>query len=220
MNKFIIGLAGLAALAAFPANAATLVFSENFENGLGVFSDTSGAVGTPSGQDYVNLAGSGFTGTGNSLTNNFVAFAAGNSAAFGRISTTFNTVLGTLYTINFDYGAIGNPGNEPQSLFYTANGGGIDELNFSPLPTTNNLNTLFKRAQSQFTGNGSPVTISFRGVGAANDNADVLLDNVSVRSGAVPETSTWAMMILGLGTVGGVMRRARRSSERGAFAAA
>jgi hypothetical protein len=35
---------------------------------------------------------------------------------------------------------------------------------------------------------------------------------------AVPEPATWAMMILGFGLVGGVMRRRQRQTVRYAFA--
>ena len=40
-----------------------------------------------------------------------------------------------------------------------------------------------------------------------------LLDGVSLtQAGAVPEPSSWALLILGMGGVGGMMRRARRQS--------
>ncbi|MBU3078261.1 PEPxxWA-CTERM sorting domain-containing protein [Sphingomonas quercus] len=45
----------------------------------------------------------------------------------------------------------------------------------------------------------------------------VLLDNVAVTGGAVPEPATWATMLLGFGVAGGVMRSGRR---RAAIAAA
>lgn len=44
---------------------------------------------------------------------------------------------------------------------------------------------------------------------AGNDNIGVILDNVSLSVTAVPEPSTWAMLILGFGVVGAAARRRR-----------
>jgi hypothetical protein len=46
----------------------------------------------------------------------------------------------------------------------------------------------------------------------ANDNNGPLVDNISLSIGAVPEPSTWAMMILGFGLVGASLRRRRLAS--------
>lgn len=49
----------------------------------------------------------------------------------------------------------------------------------------------------------------FGGIGAF-DESNVYADNL-VFDGAVPEASTWAMMIMGLGVAGGALRRARKT---------
>lgn len=234
MRKFIIGLAGIAALSAAPASAAVSVFSEGFENGFGGFT-ANGNVAVATGQAYKNV---GFDGSNAaSLQNSMASFGGSNRAIGGSIlaSTIAGFSTATLYTINFDAAYIGRSamGIAGQYLLFSA----TDQFNNSVEATLvpvgspeagtagsdvlvggDNLDTLFsRRYQYQFTGTG-PISLSFSGGGAFGDNADVLLDNVLVRSGAVPETSTWAMMILGLGSVGGMMRRARRPARKGALA--
>ena len=58
-------------------------------------------------------------------------------------------------------------------------------------------------------------------IGEVGDNGEVAGSNIDVLSGpvrGVPETATWAMMVLGFGTMGYVMRRPRRANARIRFA--
>jgi hypothetical protein len=222
MNKCIIGLAGLAAFATGTANAATTVFANDFESGFvdpdGTFA-SAGAVTIAQGSAYT-AAPNSFTGTEPFLSNHFATFGSNNVQNPGTLlSATIATIANTLYTINFQYGAIGSAGDTTQSLLFTASdaSGGRDTQLFKPVASSN-LNTVFNPYKVSFFGNGTSLALNFVSSGVAGDNADLLLDNVLVRAGAVPETSTWAMMIFGLGTVGGVMRRFRRSSSKGALA--
>lgn len=58
--------------------------------------------------------------------------------------------------------------------------------------------------------NAGVIEINWAGTNAPNDFRAVF--NVGA-GGAVPEPATWAMLILGFGMVGGVMRSARRSTR-------
>lgn len=58
------------------------------------------------------------------------------------------------------------------------------------------------------TGTGSD-TITFAG---RDDPSFNTLDQVSVTQSAVPETATWAMMLVGMGTIGFAMRRRQNVS--------
>lgn len=54
-----------------------------------------------------------------------------------------------------------------------------------------------------------------------NGNRQVLLNSLSISSsasGAVPEPTTWALMLIGFGALGAAMRRGRRQSVRYEFA--
>jgi len=56
------------------------------------------------------------------------------------------------------------------------------------------------------------IEIGVRNNGPANDNgfpSYMLVDNISVTSGAVPEPATWALMIGGFGMAGAMLRRRR-----------
>jgi hypothetical protein len=51
------------------------------------------------------------------------------------------------------------------------------------------------------------MTFSFEDQG--NDNIGIIIDNVSLSIGVVPEPSAWALMIIGFGAVGAAARRSR-----------
>lgn len=63
-----------------------------------------------------------------------------------------------------------------------------------------------------FKATGASATITFSTVGLNANGYDVGLDNVSLSaiSGGVPEPATWAMMLVGFGGLGAVLRSAKR----------
>jgi len=61
-----------------------------------------------------------------------------------------------------------------------------------------------QQAQLSFSGTASYATINFQNTGGG-----FLVDNFTGTFGAVPEPSTWAMMLLGFGGMGMTMRRRR-----------
>jgi hypothetical protein len=62
----------------------------------------------------------------------------------------------------------------------------------------------------------APTMLSFRATGT-DDSLGAYLDNIGLVGTPVPEAATWAMLILGLGLVGGAMRRRRNTNVRNAF---
>ena len=189
MNKLLVG-ALLAATLPAAANAATIV-SENFESGPGAFT-LNGNVSLATGATY-----SGCCGTPNTTDNTFVAFGGGNAPSGTLMSTTFNTVLGSIYTVNFDFGALGG-GSEPLTF-------SVAGQNFTVNPVANN-NIVFTAGSFTFVGTGGVTSLDV--VSGGVDNVDAIVDNISI-AGAVPEPAAWALMILGFGIVGGVLRRSR-----------
>jgi|tagenome__1003787_1003787.scaffolds.fasta_scaffold20791237_1 hypothetical protein len=203
MRNITLALAAAAAFAIAAPAQATTIFSVDFSSGFGVFTPT-GQVGINTGNDYVPCCGT--TGSAANMSNPFASFGSGNLPS-GTIETSFTSVLGQAYTLAFDYAVLG---------------AGQDQLtvNIDPLATAfvtvdanNNMDTNFTGGPLtiDFFGTGGLITIDFASAGT--NNADAILDNVvlTANDSGVPEPSTWAMMLLGFGTVGFAIRRRRKT---------
>ena len=210
MKTISIAAATLLALTALPATAAELITNGNFEAGATGFT-TTGNVAVISGADYVTFAvGSGSPAA---QANHFASFGSDNAAGTGVVFQSFATVLGQIYTLSFDYGAFNSTS---QQLSYSLTG--LPGANVLPITAgTSNLDSLFTNFTTSFTGAGGPTILSFQSTSTAGDNADILLDNVSV-TGPVPEPATWAMMLMGFGMVGVGVRRRRKQMLRITYA--
>ena len=55
-------------------------------------------------------------------------------------------------------------------------------------------------------------------IGEVGDNGEVAGSNIDVRSTAVPEPATWAMLMLGFGAMGAAMRRRTQVTMRVRYA--
>lgn len=181
--------------------------TETFETGASAFTfdTTNGNVGVANGSIYNPCCGTDPTDP-----NNFVAFGGGGPGS-GTLSTSFRTALGRLYTVAFQYAALGG-GSEDLSFFVNGN------LIGTVSPTAQNQPISFANGSFQFTGFsgfGPNTTLSISSTGTFG--VDAILDNLSV-SGAVPEPATWALMIMGFGAVGGAMRRRAKVRTTVAYA--
>jgi hypothetical protein len=198
MRKIALALAAASAVAiAAPANAATLV-SENFESSLGAFTAT-GQAGINTGTGYIGCCGT--TGSVANMANHFVAFGSGDLPS-GLISSPITLVGGTSYTLSFDYATLGAGSDTLFAL--------IDGHTFSASQgANNNMDTTFHAYSFTWTATGGPSALQFNSGGTIS--ADAILDNVLLTglAAAVPEPSTWAMMLLGFGAIGFAMRRRR-----------
>jgi hypothetical protein len=114
----------------------------------------------------------------------------------GAISQTINTVTGLKYNVSFDYSS--NPGIIDPTAIVTFNGATVGSVTGG---------TGWQAFNGVFTGTGSPDTFAFSETFGGN-NGGVFLDNISIS--AVPEPSTWAMLLLGFGAIGWTMRSNRR----------
>lgn len=188
-RSILLALAMATAILPASANAATTILSVDFENGFGAFTP-SGQVAIADGADYHQCCG-----TQSDTSNHFAAFGGGQEPS-GLILNAFNTFAGSLYTLTFDYGALGG-GTDP----LTVTVGGVSHV-YSPV-ANNDLNSTFQQASFSFVGTGSPTTLSFQSAGTAN--VDAIVDNVVLS--AVPEPATWAMLLFGFGAVGYSLRR-------------
>ena len=234
-RKITLVLAAAAAMSALPAQAANLVVNGGFEattNGKGQLgfntnatgwtnvngytflytpgtADTSGALGQ---YGQVSLWGPG-NGSVNGLTvsptgGNFIA----SDSAFQTTpiqQTIAGLVAGQKYDLGFDWGAA-------QQFGFT--GATTDQWQVSlggethSTAVINNASHGFSGWKHQvfsFTATGASEVLSFLAVGTPNGVPPfALLDGVTLNA-AVPEPSTWALMLGGFAVVGFISRRRR-----------
>lgn len=123
----------------------------------------------------------------------------GPAGSVGTLSQTLSTVAGQTYTISF---WLEDDGGTPSS-FEAAFGGNELVALSNPNAFDYTLYSYSLTASSAST----LLSFSFR-----QDPAYFHLDDVSVSPTGVPEPSTWAMMILGLGAAGLALRQRKKSA--------
>ena len=201
MKKMIA--ASLLALLAAGASAADLVSNGGFESG-GTGWGTTDTVGFAPVSAYITCCG--IDGSGYPAANGVAAaFFGWGQMAGGTLFQNLNTVAGTTYTVNFLYGAIS--GNALQTMtVQAANGASVlGSLDVSAYGTFNQA-ALVSPYSFTFVATGNSTQLLFRDTSATSINTDGMLDNVSVIA-AVPEPETCAMLLAGLGLMGGLARR-------------
>ena len=137
----------------------------------------------------------------------------------GAIGQTIATEAGRTYNLTFDIS--GNPdAQRAAGRFITVSAGGaaVGATQYVMGPTNTRANMLWSSRSMSFVATGALTQIVFTGTSDTPANCcwGAALDNVSVMA-AVPEPATWAMMIIGFGAVGSMVRSSRR---RNAFSAA
>ena len=177
------------ATAATPSNAAELVTNGGFETG-----DFSG---------WTLGGNTGFSGVSSSAAHsgNYGAYF-GQVGSTGTLSQLLNTVAGQTYTVSYWLSNLGGPTDS-----FSASIGGHVLQSFSDANAFQYFNFSFTAPVS---GTPSLLEFTFR-----QDPSYWHIDDISVQglAGGVPEPATWAMMILGLGAVGGAMRRRRATTS-------
>jgi len=195
VKKIVFGLLGLAALFSQPASAATLV-----TNPSGILLGATGVI-VGNGEYNVSFRDSTCNGSfgGCNELSDFAfnsasdAMAAGNALLTQVLNGTFNTTPGKISgctdtstcTSYIPYGF--DSANPNLVLIAGAQNRAVgnDSVHLTTISKTTNLNQRFGHNFAVFTY-----------VGAA----------------PVPEASTWAMMVLGLGAIGGALRRRRKGA--------
>jgi choice-of-anchor C domain-containing protein len=127
--------------------------------------------------------------------------------ANGSIAQTFDTVAGQAYLVNF--WLAGNPDGGPAAkiAISSADGSQLQSNTFTVTGANSHTNMGWAAYTYQFTAATNATTLSF--ASATNTAFGPALDNVSV-SLAVPEPTSWALMLIGFGGLGAALRRQRR----------
>lgn len=218
MTKFVksIALAAVLAGASTGASAANLVTNGDFETGnlsgwtvhnyAGTTPGTGIQVVTTNGSPNVPYSGdtiNAYQGTGE----NAAFFVDDN--AFQTLSQYVSLVKDTTYTLSFGLFATLSGENNPFNFTLSEivnSGFNVEVLDFQTSIGNSLVPGNWKTYNYTFTANkNANYNLLFSFNSGATPAKDVLLDGVSIT--AVPEPSTWAMMIGGLGLVGVALRR-------------
>jgi hypothetical protein len=131
----------------------------------------------------------------------------------GGIEQSFTTTPNQAYTLSFAYANNPGPGVPvPTSADVSVTNGAATLLDQSISHGTSVVSNLnWTTFSMMFTANGASARLAFdETVGGANGG--VFLDAVSIRP-AVPEPSTWAMMLVGFSILGYAANRRRRTAK-------
>jgi choice-of-anchor C domain-containing protein len=125
---------------------------------------------------------------------------SGNEA--GTIAQMIPTVAGTRYTVSFDYSSNPDQGYAKSMLVGFGSATPVSFTFSTPIQRP----LVWLTGTATFVATGSSTQLSFQS--STPGPWGIALDNVAV-NGAVPEPTTWAMLIAGFGMVGVGMRRRR-----------
>ena len=215
MNRVLVALSGALALAgAVPSAAQALTLTFNGAN-------CNGGIDCGNGRSidntYGDIAGQldvvyspDISGAGTNLYYWSTNYGGLNGVAYGAAGKTVEIFLKPLagYQITlagFDLGAY-NLNRGSQMTLRGGDGSLISSTGSIVVPVSGGLNVAV----------GQTRTDGFR-IQWGPDGYDVGIDNISfevsaIPGGAVPEPATWAMMILGFGATGAMMRSRRRTA--------
>ncbi len=189
------------------------------------FVNGSFELGVDPGSAFVTLAGGSTAITGWVVGGDSVDYIGGywqaedgsrsvdlSGNADGSISQTFDTVAGQTYQVDFDLAGNPDGGIGPKVAIVTANGAQQQSDTFIVTGADTHSSMGWTPYVYDFTANSASTTLTF--ASAANSPYGPVLDNVSVV--AVPEPASWALIILGFGGLGALLRRRRHQRQPGA----
>jgi hypothetical protein len=194
----------LAALSIAPQASATVVFADSFQGDLSQWSTRSGLIATaPTGGKALTFAGP--TAGGDAFT--LSSFVSGS----GTFTLSFD-VLGNCGHTSQCGGFVGATGATPESnygdgwIISDTPYGGVPNITDSP--TWRHISFTFAADPTQLfledwagSANSRPDAVFFRNL-VLTDNPGGLVPGTFSQTAAVPEPSTWAMLLIGFASVG------------------
>lgn len=172
---------------------------------------TCGAAGQQpfNGASGLITSGSGAWGGAGAQNGNYYSFVQST----GNLTQTFTASNTGAYALSWFDRQRSNFGG-PQNYAVSLSAANITGVVLGTFTADNTAAWTSKMGSSSFVlAAGTAYTLTFSGLTSGDNTA--FIDNISIA--AVPEMSTWGMMILGLGVVGAGMRR-RRSAGKLAIA--
>lgn len=126
----------------------------------------------------------------------------------GSIAQLITTVIGQRYNFTFDISGNPDAGQGTDNLAVFANAQLSPVATYSVGPANNRSNMLWSPRVYSFTATSTMTQIGFQSLNTDSCCFGAAIDNVSVT--AVPEPGTWALMIVGFGGAGVLLRRRRQ----------
>jgi hypothetical protein len=184
--------------------SAAAVFSDDFNSYNGQLNWSPPSNWTAPGPGAVDLIGETPSGTSFDFYpgNGGYVDLHGSNGLPGTLQTIQSFAAGT-YTLTFDLG-----GNARGDVAKTTD---FSLGNFSSSLLLASSDTLALRSYTFTTTGGQLI---FSDLVGGNGNIGNILDNVTLISGAVPEPATWAMLLLGFGGIGAMLRSSRRRATQ------
>lgn len=193
-------VAGAATIGAVPAQAAVnLVTNGSFEGGfVGENPDGWNTINAASGSSQGLGAGATFAYDGTHYWG-FSAVGSSDDALYQDVSVT----SGETYDVSF---AVHPDGGKPSDFTFAVDGVTLlDLVNPAAVSDLSTKNYVIETLTVKATSNVMDLSFGGRDVPGG-----IRLDDVSLTA-AVPEPATWAVMLIGFGGVGGLLRRGRRA---------
>lgn len=216
MKALFAAGAALAIALSAPAMSAELVTNGSFETGnLSGWTYTNSGGGTAPVVIKYNQAGNYPVGAfGEAIPTdvgggNYTVYFSSDTANPDSLSQLVNVVAGQTYNLSFDYYAPLNGINNPNdaTLKFMIGGNQAGSMLQAGSPSGTPAQTWEHFATSYTAASTGPVNLALQFHGLGSTAADFAVDKISMT--AVPEPTTWAMMLLGLGVVGASARRRR-----------
>lgn len=213
LRRLLAAAAASALLAAGSAHAASLLVNGDFES----FGDaTKQYYGYSYGDGFGALPGWSFDYGNVDIVTSDTPWSppyAGvgaldiNGYTAGSIYQSFNTVIGRSYAVSYAFSRNAMNANNPARAKISVAG---QEVDVTAPYDTNRFGTPYgiKWETSGFSFVATGATTTFRLSTTDPGSGGVFFDSVSVTG--VPEPATWAMMIVGFGAAGALLRRSRR----------
>lgn len=216
-SMFVFGLAAMVSTSAHAA--VNLVTNGSFENGIAIAGptflgtdDTTSMTGWTVTADGVNYAdNSAMIGWDASSGVRSVELSSGNGNG-GIFQQMSGFETGRRYRLTFDVSA--NPYDtsfRPRDarVRFSVSGGNVGFHDYQLQNVNTATNMLYDKVVFEWTAGATQQALSIRGAVNPFLGYGVIVDNVTVS--AVPELSTWAMLVAGFGLVGAASRRRSRA---------
>lgn len=210
LKKILVGaaFAATAMLGATASNASVAIINGSFESGI-----NPGTFTTLANGDNTSITGWTVGGLGIDYIGTYwqaddgvrsIDLSGNNHGSISQLLT--GLTIGSVYNVTF--ALAGNPDGGGSTKVAVASDGGSQAQVFNFVQGGNTKSNMGWTDQVfSFTATNTTANLTFSGT--QDDAYGPALDNVSI-SNAIPEPSTWAMMILGFGAVGVAARSSRR----------